>query len=432
MRHELEILEKVMFYDKEGITTRFPLYVYRMKENVDRRALETALGYAIKCHPAFGCLLCEDEKGPYLETNPESPIVPDLDPQTEYFYGNKSNNNYPWVVGIHKNEIIYTGYHGIADGIGATIFMRTVLFYYFKEIGIECENGNTATLESATEEFLERDTECSIRKNNGGKHQSHYTKSEQKPSLFPPEMLVDDDRECRIHNLSINLADVRRKLESYNVSQFAVIAGYVAKAISANLPGDDAVVEMNIVADMRSMLESCTTHNCVMNVPITLKKCELESMKEEELCKHLRSSLSLGFNREEVLVSCENYGKMEAMLGGNRETMAYVAKQIAQQFGFNNAVASVVYTHLTHTGITDDMFNALDDAYINISGFRTSGKQAIIALNAITTDKAINLLIVDGTKGEVIVNKLKELITESGVSFKDEELEKYKGIIYRK
>ena len=38
MRYELEILEKIMFYDTEGITTRFPLYIYRTKEKVNREA----------------------------------------------------------------------------------------------------------------------------------------------------------------------------------------------------------------------------------------------------------------------------------------------------------------------------------------------------------------------------------------------------------
>ena len=87
------------------------------------------------------------QKGPYPETNPGQPIIPELNPDEMFFYGDESNHYYPWIVGIHENEIIYTGFHGIADGIGATIFMRTVLYYYFKEQGIECDPGKAVTLQ---------------------------------------------------------------------------------------------------------------------------------------------------------------------------------------------------------------------------------------------------------------------------------------------
>ena len=115
MRYELEMLEKILYYDAEGVSTRFPLYIYRTKEEVNKEALEAAVGYAIQCHPLYGCRLAEDEKGPYLETNPEKSIVPQLSPATEYYFGNAGNHNYPWVVGFYGREIIYTGHHGITD-----------------------------------------------------------------------------------------------------------------------------------------------------------------------------------------------------------------------------------------------------------------------------------------------------------------------------
>ena len=87
MRYEQEMLEKIMYYDREGIISTFPLYVYRTKGSVSRKALEAAVGYAIQCHPRFGCRLAEDAKGPYLETNPEQPIIPELNPDEVFSTG---------------------------------------------------------------------------------------------------------------------------------------------------------------------------------------------------------------------------------------------------------------------------------------------------------------------------------------------------------
>ena len=53
MRYEQEMLEKIMYYDREGIISTFPLYVYRTKGSVSRKALEAAVGYAIQCPSAL-------------------------------------------------------------------------------------------------------------------------------------------------------------------------------------------------------------------------------------------------------------------------------------------------------------------------------------------------------------------------------------------
>lgn len=431
MRYELEMLEKILYYDAEGISTRFPLYVYRTKENVNKEALDAAVNYAIQCHPLYGCRLAEDEKGPYLETNPEKPIIPQLNPTTEYCFGNAGNHNYPWVVGFYGREIIYTGHHGITDGMGATMFMRTVLYYYLKEMGIDCDPGKAIILEKATPEYLEKETECPIRKHGGEDRNSLYKSSKLQPTIFPDEMLAENPEDCVIHNLAINLADIKKKSAEYEVSQFAVIATYVAQAICSILPGSDNVVTMNIIADMRGILDSCTTHNCVTSVPITFTQKDL-MRSNELLCTMFRSRLDLGFNQDEVLHSCFNYAQMEQQFGNNKEYLAAAAAQIVKQYGFTAPVASVAYTHLTHTGFSDDMLRALDDVYINISGFKMTGKQAIIALNGVTTDRVINLLLVDGTKNDLIFKALKNRLADAQVSFEVTELDRYKGIIYKR
>lgn len=61
-----------------------------------------------------------------------------------------------------------------------------------------------------------------------------------------------------------------------------------------------------------------------------------------------------------------------------------------------------------------------------------TGKQAIIALNGVTTDRVINLLIVDGTKDDLIFRALKDRLADAQISFEATELDRYKGIIYKR
>ena len=77
------------------------------------------------------------------------------------------------------------------------------------------------------------------------------------------------------------------------------------------------------------------------------------------------------------------------------------------------------------------MLRALDDVYISISGFKMTGKQAIVALNGVTTDRVINLLIVDGTKDDLIFKAFKNRLADAQVSFEARELDRYKGFTCR-
>ena len=143
------------------------------------------------------------------------------------------------------------------------------------------------------------------------------------------------------------------------------------------LPGTDNVVLMNVVADMRRALDSVTTHNCVMTVPVTFSQRDLAGQSEECVCKAFRSKL-------------------------------------------------------IQTGFSDDVLALLDDVYVNYAGLETVGKQALNAICAVTTNRLINLMIIDGTKGELIVRAFKKRLTESQISFEDRILERYKGVTFER
>ena len=78
------------------------------------------------------------------------------------------------------------------------------------------------------------------------------------------------------------------------------------------------------------------------------------------------------------------------------------------------------------------MFRLLDDVYISYAGLKKQTRQAINSLCVVTTDRAVNLMIIDGTKDELIIKALEKRLAENQISFEDRLLEKFKGIIYRR
>ena len=95
---------------------------------------------------------------------------------------------------------------------------------------MNCDPGKAATLETVTPEYLEKDTECSVRKNGTQDCPSLFQPSSLKPTVFPDELLEEDQDSCAIHSLAISLDDIREKSKAYDVSQFAVMTTYIAQA----------------------------------------------------------------------------------------------------------------------------------------------------------------------------------------------------------
>ena len=63
---------------------------------------------------------------------------------------------------------------------------------------------------------------------------------------------------------------------------------------------------------------------------------------------------------------------------------------------------------------------------------RYEKKQAINAICAVTTDRVINLMLMDGTKNELIIKALTRHLTDNRIAFDDRVMKKYKGIFFKR
>ena len=86
---------------------------------------------------------------------------------------------------------------------------------------------------------------------------------------------------------------------------------------------------------------------------------------------------------------------------------------------------------MTHTGFSDSLFELLDDVYINYTAYKMQDKRPIRAIAVVTTDRVINLMLIDGTKNEQIVKALEKWLAEAGVAFETRKLDRYKGVLYQ-
>ena len=49
-----------------------------------------------------------------------------------------------------------------------------------------------------------------------------------------------------------------------------------------------------------------------------------------------------------------------------------------------------------------------------------------------TTDRVINLMLMDGTKNELILKALKKRLADNRIAFDDRVMKKYKGVFFKR
>ena len=431
MKYEMEMLEKLMFYDSEGIISSFPMFIFKMKDDIDTHALQCAVVTAIKCHPLYGCKIMEDQKGPYLETNPEPPIIVELNPDTELFYGNQTNNHYPWLIGLRGKEILFTQFHGLADAMGAMNFMKTVFYYYFQECGIACANDSVLTFEKMNPETLIRKTECTMRKIGQTKASSMIPKTELKETVIPDAMFETDSEKVSPYTISIDLKSVKEKAKASGVSQFAELAPYFCEAFASVLPGDENVIKYTVICDTRRFTNSITSHNCVISADIYYEQKKCSSLSKDAVRSYFREQLDCALTANEIASSYHGIVELEKQIGENKQYIAGAAAAMVADFGLNTPYATVTYSHLTRLGFPEDMLAQFEDIFCTSSSTSFPKSAALPLVEVITVGDHINFTMLDQLKGHPIMNAFMKKLEEDGIPCSRKEADKYRGVRWK-
>lgn len=78
------------------------------------------------------------------------------------------------------------------------------------------------------------------------------------------------------------------------------------------------------------------------------------------------------------------------------------------------------------------LLGLLGDTHIHYAGLRNEKKQAINAICAVTTDRVINLMLMDGTMDELILKALKKRLADNRIAFDDRVMKKYRGVFFKR
>ena len=131
----------------------------QMKEMVDQEKLQKALDLCVKDYSLFLCVLRVGLFWNYLEESHLRPVVKEESrpPCSQIYF--RDQKNLLFEVTYYKKRINFETYHALTDGTGAMQFVKTLVFYYLKEMHPERIQGSVQQVQfDATEAELSEDS----------------------------------------------------------------------------------------------------------------------------------------------------------------------------------------------------------------------------------------------------------------------------------
>lgn len=109
-----------------------------LKEDISYDKMQAALCKAALRYPNFHSVIASDGKGGYYEDATQDPILKTED--KPYRLGTKEVNYYPYSVCALGRQLKITAFHCLTDGFGIYEFLKTILYYYYVELGYNIDD----------------------------------------------------------------------------------------------------------------------------------------------------------------------------------------------------------------------------------------------------------------------------------------------------
>lgn len=403
-RFELDVIERLTCEVISENIVACPRFVLQMDHKIDKDALHSAANRAATYHPYFKTRLIEEDGIFYWEEN-EFPIVikkQDFAHGARGKFGNCENNFYPWLITYFDDCISFDFSHQLVDGGGACAFIATVMEYYIREL-----EHDPSELEGFTMSAERLEAECALPSQSpleDGLEAFYFPKAIESTPFRKDSMHKNQSkREATV--ISVDRESVKNAAFRLETTQFAVIGPILSKAALPYLEdGAPKIVKLTIPCSLRAMFNSTTFHNFVFSTEHYYFEDKMKHLSQEVVAMAFRSRMDIWTTKENVQQSILHLKEATHLINipeARAQMKASFDKSTLEK-------TSIIYTHMTKTGLSDRV-NAHLIKYFPLGASPLDNVLCV----GVNDPRHINLLLsthfVDGKYVERVLAQLDEL-----------------------
>lgn len=334
---KLDNTAKIFSLDDKKNTNIFR-YSVLLKENIESKLLQNALIKALEDYPAFKVKIGAGLFWNYLEYNPKVPLVKEENEIPCEHINFKKNNNYLFKVTYYKNKINLDIFHVLTDGTGATIFLKSILYYYLNlKYNLSFNKNNKVDI-SYEDHTLK-----------------YYNKNYNIPYDFKSAYQIKGLANKRVNNTYHYIVSVKElkkicKKLKVTITEYLIAIYIYAMYLSIYNKDSKKEISVTIPINLRKHYNDETLANFFTYMNITSNFTSKEDITFEELLNHIKNEYKEKYTKDKI----KEYLARDVNLGMNipiRLVPLFIKKLFIKFMGILVTKSST--TTLSNIGIID-------------------------------------------------------------------------------
>lgn len=232
-----------------------------LKEEIRSDCMQRALEQAVKRHRLFRCMLASEGRGLVYRETSAKPVLQKR--RKKFRLGSAELNHLPYRISCHGRELMLSLHHGLTDGYGTVEFIRTLLYYYFCEMGMEIPDAGTIRRNE-----VPFDEEAEFELSHVKYYDPEMPQQPQQPSgpVVPfglPVSYWDEENRFLYKRFKITLsaAEILAFAHRSGSSATAVVTSLISKAFVRAYDLEGKLLISSITSNLRYLLPSQSLQN---------------------------------------------------------------------------------------------------------------------------------------------------------------------------
>ena len=275
--------------------------INRMKDIVDRAALQKATDITIKRYPYFSVRVVKKDGSYWLAEN-DNPISV-RESNVQISLGGRASNYHLIDVSCWENIIYVDYFHGISDGIGMLQFTKTLLYYY-------CCYRYNITLDGTGVRLV--DTPITDEELDEPFPEEPITGIEAFDLKLPKEAFklpdkIDPDNPTRyLYEVQLPMKSFMKYTKAHDGSPAVICSLFLARAIDAIFPDSELPLVCEMALNVRPILNKPLAHHNTLEMLYLTYQKEMRKLSIETQAGCFRGMVFLQSSEEHIISSINN------------------------------------------------------------------------------------------------------------------------------
>lgn len=410
LRYTLNYMEQML----AATGAVLPRYTVTLKEFINGSILREAVNAALAYHPHFRMRLVKINGLYCVVENAMSPVVREWDDGCDYVYGGSDCNNYPWVVAYNGKRIFFSAVRALTDFEGARGFLLSVIRQY-----LELRGKMFGTfIGLAASENLNRSME-NIFLMNGNPSVTAFASPDLGDAFaLEADFYKNCPEDSDVYRICLDLPDVRKFSLETSTTNLTTVAYVIARALERASGKKEGVIKIRLPVNVRGIFRSVSDRDCSVVSHLDYDIGCMGKLDRKTVETIFKGQLAILSDMSNAIEYCNEINAATDEILKHPDNLDEFAGVFRKKRGA--LVAEVSYCRES----TAQSLGEIEQYMTNYEVIPVQDCPYFMEVVESVFDGRVCLNVCQGCRDDVLVRKMREILSEEGIGHTVEKIGK--------